>query len=68
MKNTRSIQGMRGFENLTRNKVRAIEQALIEKYGLANLDNKINSIAPKKLTTERWRDLIARAREEVKDI
>jgi predicted GIY-YIG superfamily endonuclease len=66
-KNTRFIREIEGFENLTRSQARAIEQALIEKYGLANLDNKINSIAPKKITTEKWRNLIEQAREEVKD-
>jgi hypothetical protein len=41
-----NIQPIRGLsENLSRYDARAVEQVLIEHYGLANLKNQINSIA-----------------------
>lgn len=45
-----AIRPIRGLGNLTRADARAVEQVLIEKYGLAKnggtLLNKINSISP----------------------
>jgi hypothetical protein len=41
-----NIEPVRGlYENLSRYDARAVEQVLIEHYGLANLENQINSIA-----------------------
>jgi RHS repeat-associated protein len=40
-----SIQAIDGLENLARADARAVEQVLIERYGLENLLNKINSIS-----------------------
>ena len=39
----RPVEGL--FENLSRSDARAVEQVLIEKYGLTNLENVINSIS-----------------------
>jgi filamentous hemagglutinin len=41
-----SIEPIPGLQNLARSDARAVEQALIENYGLPNLLNKINSISP----------------------
>ncbi len=40
------IEPLQGLEHLSRADARAVEQVLIEKYGLANLYNQINSISP----------------------
>ncbi|MDI7278174.1 MAG: GIY-YIG nuclease family protein, partial [Anaerolineae bacterium] len=42
-----AIQPIKGLQNLSRADARAVEQALIEHYGLSNLLNKINSISPR---------------------
>ncbi len=41
----RIIEGIKGLPDLTRNQARGVEQYLIEKVGISNLSNKINSIA-----------------------
>jgi len=40
----RRIAGLDHLDNLTRREARAVEQVLINRYGLGNLDNKINSV------------------------
>ena len=40
------IEPIQGLENLSRADARAVEQVLIERYGLLNLSNQINSISP----------------------
>jgi filamentous hemagglutinin len=41
------IEPMQGLQNLSRFDARAVEQVLIERFGLPNLHNQINSIATK---------------------
>lgn len=40
------IEEIPGLQNLSRPDARSVEQVLIEKFGLENLINKINSISP----------------------
>jgi filamentous hemagglutinin len=40
-----TISPIQGLENLSRTDARAVEQVLIENYGIENLYNSINSIA-----------------------
>jgi hypothetical protein len=64
----RDIKKISGLESLTRDQARAIEQALIEKYCLENLDNKINSIASKNYSSDRWKELLPWARKQVENL
>ncbi len=47
MVHTSCCYATRPLDDLSRKEARAVEQVLIERHGLVNLDNKINSIAKK---------------------
>jgi filamentous hemagglutinin len=59
------IEPIYGLEHLSREDARAVEQVLIEYYGLWNLYNRINSIAA---SNPIYQDAIQRGREILKEI
>ena len=60
-----TIRPIPGLQNLSRTDARAVEQYLIEYYGLGNLSNKINSIAT---TNPLYNDAMVRAERILKTI
>lgn len=59
------IEPIQGLENLSRSDARAVEQVLIEKYGLINLNNQINSISP---NNPQYKDSILRGLDILRQI
>ncbi|RME58483.1 GIY-YIG nuclease family protein, partial [Candidatus Parcubacteria bacterium] len=59
------IVRIRGLEHLSRSDARAVEQVLIEHYGLSNLYNQINSIA---INNPTYQEAIQRGTEILRQI